>query len=64
MMSMSVGPFCGLNQDVDSKDAKTGAVVALKMDENERECKYILIILLHKQMQHYYGEIWKTLVMV
>ena len=54
---MSVGPFCGLNQDVDSKDAKTGAVVALKMDENERECKYILIILLHKEMQHYYGEI-------
>jgi len=37
MMSMSVGPFCGLNQDVDSKDWRTGAVVAIKMDENERE---------------------------
>jgi len=37
MMSMSVGPFCDLNQDVDSKDWRYGAVVALKMDENERE---------------------------
>ena len=39
MMSMSVGPFCDLQQDVDSKDYRYGAVVALKMDENERECK-------------------------
>ena len=43
MMSMSVGPFCDLQQDVDSKDYRYGAVVALKMDENERECKIILI---------------------
>ena len=41
MMSMSVGPFCDINQDVDSKDWKTGAVVAIKMDENERECKQL-----------------------
>ena len=62
MMSMSVGPYCDINQvilkyvfypvkiryliqffflqDVDSKDWRTGAVVAIKMDENERECKY------------------------
>ena len=40
-MSMSVGPFCDINQDVDSKDWKTGAVVAIKMDENERECKQL-----------------------
>ena len=39
MMSMSVGPFCSLDQDVDSKDWRTGAVVAIKMDENERECE-------------------------
>ena len=39
MMSMSVGPFCDLQQDVDSKDYRYGAVVALKMDENERECR-------------------------
>jgi len=37
MMSMSVGPYCDINQDVDSKDWRTGAVVAIKMDENERE---------------------------
>ena len=36
---MSVGPYCDLNQDVDSKDYKHGAVVSLEMDENERECK-------------------------
>ena len=57
MMSMSVGPYCDINQvilwyftlsrdscfsskDVDSKDWRTGAVVAIKMDENERECEY------------------------
>ena len=39
LMSMSVGPYCDLNQDVDSKDYKHGAVVSLEMDENERECK-------------------------
>jgi hypothetical protein len=37
LMSMSVGPYCDLNQDVDSKDYKHGAVVSLEMDENERE---------------------------
>ena len=42
MMSMSVGPFCSLDQDVDSKDWRTGAVVAIKMDENERECEQII----------------------
>ncbi|XP_023330800.1 uncharacterized protein LOC111703156 [Eurytemora carolleeae] len=36
-MSMSVGPFCDLAQDVDSKDWTQGAVVSLVMDENERE---------------------------
>ena len=46
MMSMSVGPFCDLNQDVDSKDWRYGAVVALKMDENERECKISLLKVL------------------
>jgi len=39
---MSVGPFCDLAQDVDSKDWTQGAVVSLVMDENERECKYII----------------------
>ena len=39
MMSMSVGPFCSLYQEVDSKDWQAGAVVAMKMQENERECK-------------------------
>jgi len=37
LMSMSVGPFCDLAQDVDSKDWRQGAVVSLKLDENERE---------------------------
>merc|ERR1712131_417153 len=37
MMSMSVGPFCSLYQEVDSKDWQAGAVVAMKMQENERE---------------------------
>ena len=40
LMSMSVGPYCDLNQDVDSKDYKHGAVVSLVMDENERECNH------------------------
>ena len=44
MMSMSVGPFCSLDQDVDSKDWRTGAVVAIKMDENERECEQIIYL--------------------
>jgi hypothetical protein len=39
-MSMSVGPFCDLAQDVDSQNWTQGAVVSLVMDENERECKY------------------------
>jgi len=34
---MSVGPFCDLAQDVDSKDWQQGAVVSLTLDENERE---------------------------
>ena len=38
-MSMSVGPFCDLGQDVDSQNWTQGAVVSLVMDENERECK-------------------------
>ena len=37
LMSMSVGPFCDLAQDVDSSNWKQGAVVSLVMDENERE---------------------------
>jgi len=37
LMSMSVGPYCDLAQDVDSKDWTHGAVVSLVMDENERE---------------------------
>ena len=41
LMSMSVGPFCDLAQDVDSKDWQQGAVVSLTLDENERECKFI-----------------------
>ena len=40
LMSMSVGPFCDLNQDVDSKDWRQGAVVSLVLDENERECEF------------------------
>ena len=44
LMSMSVGPYCDLNQDVDSKDYKHGAVVSLVMDENERECNYVFWI--------------------
>ena len=37
LMSMSVGPFCDLAQDVDSANWTQGAVVSLVMDENERE---------------------------
>ena len=37
LMSMSVGPFCDLSQSVHSKDWRHGAVVSLKLDENERE---------------------------
>lgn len=39
LMSMSVGPYCDLVQDVDSTNWTQGAVVSLSMDENERECK-------------------------
>ena len=39
LMSMSVGPFCDLAQDVDSSNWTQGAVVSLRLDENERECK-------------------------
>lgn len=39
LMSMSVGPYCDLAQDVDSGNWTEGAVVSLVMDENERECK-------------------------
>ena len=45
-MSMSVGPFCDLAQDVDSKDWTQGAVVSLVMDENERECKYLSNVMI------------------
>ena len=34
---MSVGPYCDLAQDVDSANWTQGAVVSLRMDENERE---------------------------
>jgi hypothetical protein len=37
LMSMSVGPYCDLDQDVDSANWTQGAVVSLVMDENERE---------------------------
>jgi len=37
LMSMSVGPFCDLSQDVDSANWTQGAVVSLYLDENERE---------------------------
>merc|ERR1712027_121613 len=37
LMSMSVGPFCDLAQDVDSSNWTQGAVVSLRLDENERE---------------------------
>ncbi|TRY74582.1 hypothetical protein TCAL_04595 [Tigriopus californicus] len=37
LMSMSVGPYCDLAQDVDSGNWTEGAVVSLVMDENERE---------------------------
>jgi len=37
LMSMSVGPYCDLVQDVDSGNWTQGAVVSLVMDENERE---------------------------
>ena len=40
LMSMSVGPYCDLEQDVDSANWTQGAVVSLVMDENERECKF------------------------
>jgi hypothetical protein len=36
-MSLSVGPFCALNQDVDSWNYTEGASVALVMEEYERE---------------------------
>jgi len=37
LMSMSVGPFCDLSMDVNSTGWQQGAVVSLKLDENERE---------------------------
>ncbi|XP_035710143.1 uncharacterized protein LOC110853068 isoform X2 [Folsomia candida] len=37
LMSLSLGPFCSLIQDVDSYDNKHGAAVALVMEEYERE---------------------------
>ncbi len=40
LMSMSVGPYCDLEQDVDSANWTQGAVVSLVMDENERECTF------------------------
>ena len=39
LMSMSVGPYCDLAQDVASTNWTQGAVVSLVLDENERECK-------------------------
>ena len=41
LMSMSVGPFCDLAQDVDSSNWTQGAVVSLRLDENERECECV-----------------------
>ena len=48
-MSMSVGPYCDLDQDVDSANWTQGAVVSLVMDENERECEFSnhLIVLFY-----------------
>jgi len=37
LMSMSVGPFCDMAQDVTSTNWTEGAAVSLKLDENERE---------------------------
>merc|ERR1712020_733697 len=34
LMSMSVGPFCDLAQDVDSSNWTQGAVVSLRLEEN------------------------------
>jgi len=39
LMSLSVGPFCDLKQDVDSYNHTEGAAVALIMEEYERERK-------------------------
>jgi len=36
-MSLSLGPYCSLTQDVDSDDNAHGAAVALVMEEYERE---------------------------
>ena len=44
LMSMSVGPYCDLSQDVDSENATQGAVISLVMDENERECKFDVLV--------------------
>ncbi|CAG7835553.1 unnamed protein product, partial [Allacma fusca] len=37
LMSLAIGPFCNLNQDVDSWNHTEGAAVALVMEEYERE---------------------------
>jgi len=42
-MSLALGPFCSLNQDVDSWNYTEGAAVALVMDEYERERKFSII---------------------
>jgi hypothetical protein len=39
-MSLSLGPYCSLSQDVDSFDNKHGSAVALVMEEYEREREY------------------------
>ncbi len=44
MMSQSIGPFCGLNQDITSWNVSDGAAVALELFEYERERKYELFL--------------------
>ena len=56
---MSVGPYCDLSQDVDSKDYKHGAVVSLVMDENERECKSNFLTFLNSFVIFEKTTIWK-----
>ena len=57
---MSVGPYCDLNQDVDSKDYKHGAVVSLVMDENERECNYFSDLYIYSIISKFKcNVIWK-----
>lgn len=45
LMSLALGSFCSLNQDVDSWNYTEGAAVALVMEEYERERNYTLKLL-------------------